>query len=233
MQWRRLARMEGSPVQIDYVKGSNIISLESRTMEGHFPAVNEVEGYWTALASTGIPQRAKIDPRGIENALHNAFVLERIAPTVARFRLAGMHLSDLMGMEVRGMPLTALFLPESRTAIGQALDRAFDAPARVTLVLAGERGVGRGPLDARMVLLPLLDDGGRVTRVLGALEARGQIGRQPRRFSLVESRVATLAAPLQPAQPAAAEPVRGMAEPAPQVFTHNQRPYLRLVRSDE
>lgn len=212
-------------------KGSNIISLEPRTMEGYFPAVNEVEGYWTALAEGGIPRRARIDPRGIEGALHNAFVLERVAPTVARFRLAGMHLADLMGMEARGMPLTALFLPEARAAAGHALDRAFDGPAKVTLMLAGERGIGRGPLDARMVLLPLLDDGGRVSRVLGALEAKGAIGRQPRRFALVESRFAPIAAPAPAVAPAAA-PVHGLAEPAPEPFRHKSRPHLRLVRTD-
>ena len=37
-----------------------------------------------------------------------------MAPSVARFRLAGAHLSELMGMEVRGMPMTALFLPDAR-----------------------------------------------------------------------------------------------------------------------
>ena len=54
-----------------------------------------------------MPRRAEIDPRGIENALEYAFILERIAPGMARIRLAGIHLSDLMGMEVRGMPLTS------------------------------------------------------------------------------------------------------------------------------
>jgi hypothetical protein len=217
-------------VRIDDVKGTNIISLEPRTMEGYFPAVNEVEAYWTALALGGIPQRARIDPRGIEGALHNAFVLERIAPTVARFRLAGMHLVDLMGMEVRGMPLTALFLPEARAAAGQALDRAFDGPAKVTLLMTGERGVGRGPLDARMVLLPLLDDGGRVSRVLGALEARGSIGRQPRRFAVVDSRFATIAAPWGAA--ATAETATGMAEPRAVPFAHKPGSHLRLVRNE-
>lgn len=225
------------------MNGSNVISLEPRKMEGHFPAVNEVEGYWTALSSHcgGLPSRAQVDPRGIEGALHYAFVLERIAPGVARFRLAGMHLADLMGMEIRGMPLTAMFLPEARPAVAEALDRAFDTPSKVTLVLSGERGIGRGPLEARMILLPLLDEEGKVTRLLGALEAKGQIGRQPRRFGVLETRYADLAVAIknprvEPARrepaPAAPTQIHGFAEPAAK-YAPPRRPHLRLVQTDE
>jgi hypothetical protein len=147
-----------------------------------------------------------------------------------------MHLADLMGMEVRGMPLTALFLPDARAAASEALDRAFDGPAKVTLVLTGERGIGRGPLDACLMLLPLLDDEGRVTRLLGALEAKGAIGRQPRRFTIVETRFAAASvvarrpeAPTPAPQPQAA----GFAEPAASFTPRRPHPHLRLVRDDE
>jgi hypothetical protein len=221
-------------MKIGYDKGSNVISLEPRKMEEVYPAINQVEAYWTALKGDApLPRRSKIDPRGIESALHNAFVLERLAPTVARFRLAGMHLADLMGMEVRGMPMTALFLPDARVAAGAALDRAFAGPSIVTLILTGERGIGRGPLDARMVLLPLLDEAGRVTRLLGALQAKGVIGRPPRRFAILESRYedcpghyAKTDAPTRQSQP-------GLAEPQQASFaTEPKRPALRLIRDE-
>ncbi len=225
-------------VKIDYVKGSNIIALEPRKMDDVFPAVNEVEAYWTALAQEApVPARSRIDPRGIESALSYAFILERVAPTVARFRLAGSHLADLMGMEVRGMPLTAMFLPDARAVAGEALDRAFTRPARVTLALTGERGVGRAPLDARMILLPLRDEEGRVTRVLGALEARGQIGRQPRRFAVVEMRHVDIGAGT------GVDPVSGMPRTTPGMAEQAQaaygwrrpdgRPALRVVRDGD
>jgi hypothetical protein len=223
-------------VKIDYVKGSNIIALEPRRMEDVFPAVSEVEAYWTALAQDQpVPARGRIDPRGIESALSHAFILERVAPTVARFRLAGSHLADLMGMEVRGMPLTAMFLPEARGIAGEALDHAFSAPAKVTLTLAGERGVGRAPLDARMILLPLRDEEGRITRVLGALEAKGAIGRQPRRFSILSSRHVDIGEAV--IDPATGRPRRtpGMAE-APAGFGWRRpdgRPALHLVQGGD
>lgn len=226
-------------VKIDYFKGSDIIGLEPRQIDGVFPSVNVIDAYWTALAARAhpdpVPARSAIDPRGIESALGNAFILERVAPGVARFRLAGSHLSDLMGMMVRGMPLTALFLPDAREAAAQALERGFSAPARVTLLLTGERGIGRPPLDARMILLPLRDDGGRVTRLLGGLEARGSIGRQPRRFTVVEERIAdlapagrTLRGPTAPAFPGLHEP----AAPPPGRAGDARRPALRLIRNE-
>jgi hypothetical protein len=224
-------------MKIGYDKGSNVISLEPRKMEEVYPAINQVEAYWTALKGDApLPRRSKIDPRGIESALHNAFVLERLAPTVARFRLAGMHLADLMGMEVRGMPMTALFLPDARVAAGAALDRAFAGPSIVTLILTGERGIGRGPLDARMLLLPLLDEKGKVTRVLGALQAKGQIGRQPRRFAIAETRYVDIAGAKGLPAVAEREPQPGFAEPPQAVFRTSPtrtRPALRLVKNDD
>jgi hypothetical protein len=219
---------------------ANVISLEPRKMEGHFKAVNEVEGYWTALTGLagGVPARAQVDPRGIEGALHQAFVLERIAPGVARFRLAGIHLSDLMGMEIRGMPLTALFLPEARPAANAALDRAFDGPAKVTITLNGERGIGRGPLEARMILLPLVDESGRVTRLLGALEAKGEIGRQPRRFAVSEVHMTNIEGqpmtePVHLDTPAPKHAASGFSEPEGPEFSTARRPYLRLVKTGD
>jgi hypothetical protein len=230
-------------VKIEYVKGSNIIGLEPRRMADVFPAVNQVEAYWTALAEEHpefpVPARARIDPRGIEGALPFAFILERVAPTVGRFRLAGTHLADLMGMEIRGMPLTAMFLPAAREEAGRAFDQALSGPAKVTLTLAGERGVGRAPLDASMVLLPLRDEEGKVTRILGALEARGSLGRTPRRFAIVETRIVTVKPGLvaervrRPAPNSAGPGVAEPAGPAPSFESRAKpgaRPALRVIQ---
>jgi hypothetical protein len=222
-------------MKVDYASGSNVIALEPRRMDQVYPAVNEVEAYWSALAAREgtVPGRAEVDPRGIEGALPNAFILERLAPTVARFRLAGMHLNDLMGMEIRGMPLTAMFLPESRAGAGAALDRAFSTPARVTLVMAGDQGVGRGPLAAKMVLLPLADEAGRITRLMGALQAKGEIGRPPRRFAILETRIEAVPGDYTAAETSAPQRQPGLAEPQQASFaTEPKRPALRLIRDE-
>ena len=145
----------------------------------------EVRAYWEALRKgRDVPVRSDIDPRGIENALEHAFIIERIAPGMARFRLAGMHLNDLMGMEVRGMPLTAMFSPVGRKRVAEALEACFNGPNVVEMTLEAESGIGKPPMTAKLLLLPLKSDLGDVNRAIGCLIADGQIGRTPRRFEL-------------------------------------------------
>lgn len=149
------------------------------------PALAQLRAYWEALRDGATPpSRAEIDPRGIDRALEHAFIAERVAPGVARFRLAGMHLNDLMGMEVRGMPLTCFFVPEAREVAAGAIDGVFLGRSAVDLALEAERGIGRPALGARMLLLPLRNEAGEVARLLGGLAAEGEPGRTPRRFRL-------------------------------------------------
>ena len=134
------------------------------------PALRQAEAYWTALRDgNSIPRRTQIDPRGLENLLEYAFIIERIAPGIARFRLAGQHLTQLIGMEVRGMPMSALFTSRSRPNVGAALGQVFDTPAIVELTLHSEDRFGGPTFSAQMILLPLMSDYGDVSRALGVL----------------------------------------------------------------
>lgn len=97
---------------MDHDHERNVLSMTDHRTDIGFSALNQVESYWEALRGTRMmPKRSEIDPRGIESALEYTFILERIAPGMARLRIAGSHLSDLMGMEVRGMPLTSFITP--------------------------------------------------------------------------------------------------------------------------
>ncbi|MGB8815040.1 MAG: PAS domain-containing protein [Paracoccaceae bacterium] len=203
-----------------------------------FAMINEVRAYWEALRDgPRLPTRAQIDPRGIAGALEGAFILERIAPGIARFRLAGMHLVDLMGMEVRGMPLSALFDPVGRRRLAEGLESVLNGPAVLDLRLEAERGIGRPALQGRMLILPIADDRGRSEMALGVLATEGQFGRSPRRFAISNmmlEHLQTQPAP-QPALAPRREPAMqsGMAE-YPELFktkaAPTERPYLRLVR---
>jgi hypothetical protein len=173
--------------------GAEVVSLADIARDVRFPVLHTLETYWSEIRGTRlVPARADVDPRRIEDALEYAFILERIAPGMGRFRLAGMHLNDLMGMEVRGMPLTAFFAPEGRKAVSAALEQVFDTPAIARLTLSGERGVGRPPLDGRLLLLPLQSDFGDVSRALGCLATLGPAGRAPRRFTVTGADVEPL-----------------------------------------
>ncbi|MFT6605508.1 MAG: hypothetical protein ACJA2X_000684 [Halocynthiibacter sp.] len=212
-------------VKTEYAKDNNVISLMPRRSEMNYPAIAQVEAYWDGLRNgRAVPARSEIDPRGMNDALEYAFILERIAAGVARFRLAGMHLTDLMGMEVRGMPLTAMFTPESRAKISAAMENVFEGPEIIQISLRGEQGMGRGAMDAQLLLCPLKSDLGDVNRVLGCLQSRGDIGRQPRRFEvleitrrpiLVDPNAPAAKTPAKPApMPGAALPARGTLKPA-------------------
>lgn len=169
---------------------SNVIVMSRHRTDARFPHIATVEAYWHALrGQRPMPRRSEVDPRGIENALEYAFILEQIAPGVGRLRIAGSHLSDLLGMEVRGMPLSAFFMPEARDDLAACMEKVCAAPTIATLTLEAEPGIGKPVLEARLLLLPLSDEGGEVNRILGCFDTSGSIGRAPRRFAIRSRRL--------------------------------------------
>lgn len=150
-----------------------------------FPQIQVVRAYWEALRSPGsLPRREDINPRGMASALEQVFLVEEVAPNHGRLRLAGMALADLLGMDLRGMPMTALFDPVARARLSEALGGLFRHEYLLDLWLEAERGIGRPPLFARMQLLPLIGSNGESGLALGCLGIKGQIGRAPRRFTI-------------------------------------------------
>lgn len=199
----------------------NVVAMNSFVGRSQYPMLAQVEGYWQALREGGdIPRRSQLDPRGIESALEHAFIIERIAPGVARIRLAGRHLNDLMGMEVRGMPMTAFFAPDARKEVSMRLEEMFQTPGILTCGITGERGIGKPVLEGRLLLLPLKSDLGDISRALGCLVTGPDIGRTPRRFDISAPHLRALhevprneVGPRAPRDPRVVVP--GFAEPAP------------------
>ncbi len=217
----------------DKSKPTTLVSLSERRQIQRHSALVTVEGYWEALrGSRLVPDRSDVDPRGLAGALEHAFVLERIAPGLARFRVAGMHLSDLIGLEVRGMPISATFTPDARPKLSTALEAAFSEPAQIRMRLKGEDGIGRPELNGELLILPLRSDSGEVSRALGCVAMEGTIGRQPRRLSITEIEHKTLVGfadgngedhELRPTEPPAARTAK--------IEQKSPAPYLRLVHS--
>ena len=211
------------------------MSHKGQGTAGRFGLLAEVRAYWEGLRhGVALPQRDQIDPRGIAGALENTFLLERIAPGIARFRLAGMQLHDLMGMDVRGMPLSALIEPAGRNRLAEGLETVFAAPAITEIWLEGERGIGRPALEGRMLLLPLLSNRGQSDLALGCLALDGALGRAPRRFAIAGLMHEALApralpAPALARQPGLAEPGAALTPDAPR--PPRGKPNLRLVHS--
>ena len=119
---------------------------EGRAETADFHQLQAVRAYWEAMRKPGhLPRRDDINPRGIASALEQVFLVEQIAPHHGRLRLAGMALSDLLGMDPRGMPVTALLEPVARATLSEALGGLFRGEHLLDLWLEAERGIGRPP----------------------------------------------------------------------------------------
>jgi hypothetical protein len=133
-------------------------------------------------------------------------------------------------MEVRGMPLSSFIAPAARERFALALVDLFERPARLEIDLLAKAGLGRPELTGRLMLWPLRSDLGDVSRALGCLVTRGEIGRASRRFEMEAVRVLPLggaavgvAGPLEVMPGGLRDAWRGRGAP-------RGRAYLRVVK---
>lgn len=187
-----LARFRRRPVPVD--------------LNPDFPGLPQVRAYWEALRHDGgLPQRAALDPRGLNGVLDRVFLAERIGRGVLQVRIAGSGLVDLAGTDLRGLPLSCLFAAEARPGLVGLLEEVCQTPAVAELDLTLDRDGPR--LSARLLLLPLAAEEGR-NLVLGAFAFAG--ARPPRgKFHLLRRQVERMfpvptAAPMQ--EPTAPQP---------------------------
>lgn len=133
-----------------------------------FEGLAQARAYWEGLRQVDrLPSRRAVDPRGLVGVLDRVFLAERIGRGLAQIRIAGSGLTDFAGMDVRGLPLSCLFGPESRGLLGETIERVITGPVVAELDLGSDRAPG-GDLVARLLLLPLEDEaGGRL--VLGVM----------------------------------------------------------------
>lgn len=239
-----------------FTRGAARMGQNGSTMDEaspRFAAIREVRAYWDALRDDqDLPRREQFNPRGMAGALHQVFMVERIAPGVARFRIAGMDINDLMGMEVRGMPLSALFDPAARARLAELVEKVVTTRTIVEMDLEADRGIGRPALRARLLLLPLKGTVGEPDLILGCLASDGQIGRAPRRFVIARALESAVDAPspkrMHLAMPDMASKTSFAPRPAPKLVAElaepaaatyaaakpvAERPYLRLVRAED
>lgn len=199
------------------------------------PVLVELLSYWERLRAGRVaPPRSELDPREILSALDHTFILDLTRMGDVRFRLSGMFLNTLMGMDLRGMPARSVIALDSRDQFDDILDDLLCEPKIVELRLAGRVGTP-GQATGRMLLLPMVNDAGELTRVLGCLTVDGPRGEPPMRLSVEEvvtTRIVGAEIPVDP-EPRQA----GFAESAapfegPRRLS-SEKPYLRLVRDED
>ncbi|WP_071673288.1 PAS domain-containing protein [Nioella nitratireducens] len=180
-----------------------IVPLWPRQPPGPCQTAAALHAYWQGLRTgDALPRRRDVDPRALGPLLPYAFLIDRVRPQTLRVRLGGRHLTDLMGMDLRGMPLRALFDSPDRAQLVDMADRVFSTPAGLEAGLISESQCG-AVLTGRMVILPLVGRSGAVDRAIGVLSTTGTIGLTPRRFRLCH----TSLKPFQ-TQPTGPRPVR-------------------------
>lgn len=212
-------------VRLRLIGGSECPAAKMAGTTG-FAAIDTMLAYWNRLrGGADAPSRAQVDPRQMSDVLPYSFIGEFIAPEMVRLRVAGDHLTRLMGYEVRGMPLTSMISPATRPEVMGVLRQVHQRGHVAQFRLDAAPGPAQPRMEAALMVLPLLDSQQKRSRVLGCLVSRGDPGRGPRRFALAAPPVLLpgAAAPCPPAPDMAAQRM-------PQAATgHHRTPHLRLV----
>lgn len=208
------------------------------------PVLEEAWRYWSDLRrGQALPKRADLDPAGMKLILGHSLILDRVRPGTVRVRVGGRVPNDLMGMETRGLPVRAFFDLMQRSKAQELVESCFTDPATLELDLISEGA--DGPVAARMVLLPLVDAHGEVTKALAVLVPDRVATDGPRRFSILRHHLGALRhqpkpeAKLRP-RPVTPTPAPQYDTPAPSapvlaaesvpVFQETSVPWLKVVK---
>ncbi|MEM9796447.1 MAG: PAS domain-containing protein [Pseudomonadota bacterium] len=209
--------------------GSNLHDITGLRMMRTSPLLEEAWRYWSSLRSgRDLPRRDALDPRAMRFILGHSMILDRVRPGTVRVRLGGRVMHDLMGMEVRGLPIRAFFQLDDRSRVMPLIDEVFDAPAKLELDLFSTGATGDDVLTGRMLVLPLHDSGGRVTKALTCMALNHNPLEAPHRFAITGHRVTPLGranvAPVV-ASERSDFPQRRVSDPQPMELAEAQTPF--------
>ena len=162
--------------------------------------------YWEGLRRGQIvPYRSQVDPRYMHCDIGNLFIVEALEDGSQRFRVAGSRIVDMMGMELRGLPVRTIMDPGDRDALGTLIEQTLGLPARGYSRLHPAAG-GTGLWE--MLLLPLRSDNGNIDRLIGFLlqlsGGRSLDGLMPLRLTFERRAVQRIERPGNRAEPAVA-----------------------------
>lgn len=140
---------------------------EAKTLCLTQPASKLLFDYWNALrAGRAVPRRREVDPAALRTLLPYVFILQRVDAEHVIFRVAGTALCAAFGRELREHNFIALWTREDRAAIRDLLLQLAER-ALVAVTQAMGSTLDKRTVTAEALLLPLADEHGAHTRLLG------------------------------------------------------------------
>lgn len=127
--------------------------------------------YWNDVRDGRLaPRRFDIEPARISEVLPDTFMLERIAKSIYRFRLAGTRICDQFQSEFRGINFLDGWNPDDN----EVLERDFALVSEqggAGLFTIEARTVSGGTVQFEILVLPLVHTGGTIDRYVGSMSA--------------------------------------------------------------
>lgn len=155
------------------------------------PLLEEAWRYWTSLREgADLPHRSALDPKEMKTILGHSMILDRVRHGTVRVRLGGRVMQQIMGMEVRGLPMRAFFDLQDRGRAVALIEKVFDGPCSLELDLISQTDAGL--VTGRMLVLPLRDAVGAVTKAMVVFVTDRPVTDAPRRFGVTNSTLVAL-----------------------------------------
>ncbi|PWK62683.1 PAS domain-containing protein [Roseicyclus mahoneyensis] len=141
-------------------------------------SLTPVLAYWQGLRrGRAVPARTDLDPVVLQPWLAGAGIVERDEGRSIRFRLGGRVIAGLLGVEPRGMSLGALFAVAARDRLTGLTEAVFDGPRLLCMTLVAPHvAAGKPQIEVPMVVMPLCDASGTVTRALVCVDVDARAG---------------------------------------------------------
>lgn len=222
--------------------GAEIRRLTGARLVRNAPLLDRALRYWSSLRSgSALPRREALDPRAMDSIAAHSMILDRVRPGTIRVRHGGRTICDVIGMEVRGLPIRALFGLEDRLSAVALIEACFEQPAILQMELVSADDGGRSR--ASLLVLPLLDHAGAVTKALCTLSTDTLALDRPLRFAMVSYLIEPVGMP-GAASPSTARPdptrfpaprdpaslPMELAEPKAEFVPAPKAPWLRVVK---
>ena len=144
-----------------------------------------LERDWRELCGNELrPTFSGLDPLKMEDTLPFAFILKRTGPGASRLRVAGQRVHDLFYEDLAGRNFATLFEEKSSETATELMEAAFTLPAVTSFSVLAKRSLGRRPVRGQVILLPMRDPKGDISRMLGAVVTDGTPCPHPLRFEI-------------------------------------------------